>query len=875
MIAPLPIPMADKDIILAALPMLFAPDDVVELRVLHKGKKRTDAGYFDKAHWRELAEHAAKLNAQGAAVYVTLNPLDPQLHTRYHNRIKDFAEATATDANIKRRRWLLLDFDPKRPKDTSATAAQFEAAKVAARACYVYLKARGWPDPLVAESGNGMHLLFPLDLPNDDASRDLLKGVLIGLAARFDTEVVTLDQAVFNAGRITKLYGTRATKGDHTPIAPWRLSRLVATPARGAVVTPEQLQAVHLPSNQGGGSAMAWPASAANQTGPFDLQQFLARLGISFELDLHDGRERYRLHHCPFNPEHAKGEAAIFRDASGRLGFKCQHASCAGKHWQEVRELIDGPRERRSRALAEFSNAVEAQNQQVESGFGADPVGTNWPAPLPIPTMLLPVKPFDLVLLPSSLRSWVADIAERMQCPPDFPAAGAMVALSSVVGRKASIAPKRCDDWCVIPNLWGVVVGRPGVMKSPALAEVLKPLDRLQGLASDLHDEALRQHEVSAKLDGMAEKATEVKAQKLIAQGKFEEARRLMTEGAEAVAIKPPTLRRYKVADASVEALGEILIENPWGVLAYRDELNGLLRSLDKDGQEGARAFYLQGFDGNQDYTFDRIMRGRNLHIPAVCIAMLGGIQPGKLQTYIHDAVSGGAGDDGLLQRFGLLVWPDVSGEWRNVDRFPDTPAKRTAFDTFQRLDAMPPGIDPETDEAAPRIFRFTPEAQDEFDAWRHEFETGLRSSGHHPAMESHLSKYRKLVPAIALVCSLAEGETAVSHDSLLRALAWCEYLQSHAARAYSAGSGPQTEGARALLHKIQAGDVCDGFAARAVYLKGWTHLNTSDAAKEAASMLCDLGYLRRVDGRPGATGGRPPTTYQINPATLPTRDGQ
>lgn len=500
----------------------------------------------------------------------------------------------------------------------------------------------------------------------------------------------------------------------------------------------------------------------------------------------------------------------------------------------------------------------------------AEPDADAWGEPLPVPTMLLPVEPFDTELLPAALRAWVADIADRMQCPPDFPAVGAMVALSSVIGRKASIAPKRHDDWRVIPNLWGVVVGRPGVMKSPALSEVLKPLDRLEMLANDLHQEAMRDFEVSAKLRAMTEKKVAGEAEKAVKKGDIEKARHLMMEAADAIDDDPPEPRRYKVTDASVEALGEILMSNPWGVLAYRDELNGLLRALDKEGQEGARAFYLQGYDGNQGYTFDRIGRGMNRRIPAVCIALLGGIQPGKLQAYIHDAVSGGAGDDGLLQRFGLLVWPDVGGQWKNVDRFPDTPARRVAFETFQRLDAMPPGTDPETGEPGPAVYRFTPEAQAEFDAWRRDFETALRSGEHHPAMESHLSKYRKLVPALALVCALADGEEAVSRNSLLRALAWAVYLQSHAARAYGAGTGPQTDAALALLDKIKGGAVQDGFAVRDVYVKGWAYLNTPESVKQAAAMLCDLGHLRRFDVKPGSSGGRPTATYRINPASLP-----
>ena len=413
---------------------------------------------------------------------------------------------------------------------------------------------------------------------------------------------------------------------------------------------------------------------------------------------------------------------------------------------------------------------------------GVESASATWLEPLPIPCSLLPVDAFSNDLLPASLRPWVTDIAERMQCPPDFPAVGAMVALSSVIGRKTCIRPKKFDDWQVIPNLWGAIVGRPGVMKSPALSEVMKPLDRLSSKARELHSALLRNHEIQSKLECMAGKTVEEQAQKLVKQGKKDEAEQLLIAATDATDVVSPVLRRYKVTDASVEALGEILIENPFGTLAYRDELNGLLRSLDKEGQEGARAFYLQGYDGNQSYTFDRITRGRDLEIPAVCIAMLGGIQPGKLQAYIHDAVRGGAGDDGLLQRFGLLVWPDINGEWRNVDRWPDTPARTDAFETFQRLDAIEPSIDSETGKHVPAEFHFSAEAQVLFEEWRHDFETALRSGEHHPAMESHLAKYRKLVPAIALVCALADGETDVSKTSLLRALAWAEYLQTHAA---------------------------------------------------------------------------------------------
>lgn len=356
--------MPDTAAMLQALNVLFEPTDIIELRAFQKGRKRTDAGYFDGEHREELAQHAARLNNNGAAVYITLNSIDPQLLGRYCNRIQEYADATVTDANVTRRRWLLIDLDPKRPKNTAATDEQLSKAKALASEIYAYLRDdMGWPSPIVAESGNGFHLLYPLDMANDDAARELIKGALIGLAAMFDTDDVQIDTTVFNAARICKLYGTVATKGDHTPAAPWRLSQLVKVPPRDAVVTAEQLQALHI------ATPPVQPLTHASQpyTGRFTLSDFLARLAIPYEHDRHDGRDRYKLEHCPFNAEHGKGEAAIFQNSDGKLGFKCQHNSCAGYGWQDVRALLDGPKESRQPPVMDFSELTAGRQKEPDA----------------------------------------------------------------------------------------------------------------------------------------------------------------------------------------------------------------------------------------------------------------------------------------------------------------------------------------------------------------------------------------------------------------------------------------------------------------------------------------------------------------------------
>ena len=124
----------------------------------------------------------------------------------------------------------------------------------------------------------------------------------------------------------------------------------------------------------------------------------------------------------------------------------------------------------------------------------ATPRVASWRAPQPVPRGRPPVPPFDGALLPAALAPWVADVADRVQCPPDFIAVGVLVAAAAVLGRKVAIRPKRQDDWAVVPNLWGLAVGPPGIMKSPALAEALRPLQRLVTDAQAQYEEQMLAH---------------------------------------------------------------------------------------------------------------------------------------------------------------------------------------------------------------------------------------------------------------------------------------------------------------------------------------------------------------------------------------------
>jgi putative DNA primase/helicase len=291
------------------------------------------------------------------------------------------------------------------------------------------------------------------------------------------------------------------------------------------------------------------------------------------------------------------------------------------------------------------------------------------------------------------------------------------------------------------------------------------------------------------------------------------------------------------------------------------------LKTLDREENAAARGFFLSAWNGMQRYSFDRIGRGK-IHIEAACVSMLGSSQPAAIAEYVRRAVSGGTGDDGMIQRFGLLVWPDQSPNWENVDRYPNNEARDKAWGCFVGFGSLSPGAigaEPVSQFQSLPVLRLDAEAHDLFLEWRKDLERNLRSDALHPALASHFAKYRKLVPTLALINHLADvGNGAVGKAAMVRALGLATYLATHARRVYGAGRDAETAAAKAILSHIRKGDLVDDFSARDVYRRGWSHLG-KEQAQAGLDLLSDLDWIEPVEKR-SHTGGRPTTHYRINP---------
>lgn len=498
-----------------------------------------------------------------------------------------------------------------------------------------------------------------------------------------------------------------------------------------------------------------------------------------------------------------------------------------------------------------------------------------WPDPEPIRNELLPVESLPETIIPEPLRLWLLDTAHRMQCPIDFVAAAAVVMTGALIGAGCGIRPMRRDDWLVVPNLWGGVVGRPGMLKSPAIAEILRPLTRLEAQAKEHFDDEQREHQAELEMFKAEKEALKFQMIKT-AKGNpssdemLHDPETLKQQFAELLEPEKPIWRRYESNDATIEKMGVLLNENPRGILLSRDELIGLLRSFDREDRAADRAFYLEAWNGTGSKTTDRIGRG-TIRVENLCVSIFGGIQPSKLVTYLNLAVKS-IDNDGLMQRFQVMVYPDEPKGWKLVDERPNIEARDQAYRVIEKManiNVVEHGAITEEQEKRP-YFHFTDDAQEVFNEWLSELLKTKLPAEDSPVMQEHLAKYRSLMPSLALIFHLinvADGnaEGPVSLLAAKQAAAWCEYLESHARRIYGLVVSTSILSAAKLAEKLRKGKLEDGFTVRDVYKKNWNLLTDRKTVEPACEELVAAGWLREKV-TPPAFGQKEKVQYLINP---------
>lgn len=332
----------------SVLDLLFEPGSVFEVRAITD--QGISSGYYDNPEKAESDVLLLDTDKATNGIYVTLNTVNPDLLARRANRIKtrlSKKDATTADSDIIRRRWFPIDIDPVRPSGVSSSEPEHSAALEKADSIREYLSDLGWPDPISADSGNGAHLLYRVDLSNDDTSRNLIKEGLNALSVIFSDSRCIVDTANFNAARIWKLYGTVSRKGDNTDLRSHRRAAVTETPPEICVVTEDLLESLAkcLPKEDPTKDEPGKKTTRRRSDHPIDLGTWLDTHGLGYEQKPYADGTIFILDECPFSSAHKDGAFAI-QFASGGIFAGCHHNSCGSgsQRWPELREIYEGKR---------------------------------------------------------------------------------------------------------------------------------------------------------------------------------------------------------------------------------------------------------------------------------------------------------------------------------------------------------------------------------------------------------------------------------------------------------------------------------------------------------------------------------------------------
>jgi hypothetical protein len=480
-----------------------------------------------------------------------------------------------------------------------------------------------------------------------------------------------------------------------------------------------------------------------------------------------------------------------------------------------------------------------------------------WTKPQPLPDPAEPPLPFDgNALLPDAFRDYVADAARRLSAPPDLIALPLMTAAGATLGRAVGIRPKALDDWTEYANLWGMIIAPPSSMKSPGYDAATQALRKIEKEQTDVFLTLKSKYETEMLKHEAIKKAFRKSLDNAARDGKSMDLPQLPEP-------TPPVERRIVVKNATPEKLVAIHAENPRGLLVLRDELMGWLRMLERSGREGERALFLEGWTGKNPYRADTISRGSD-SIDACCLSVWGGIQPGPFREFLESPERAGKAD-GLLQRFSLLAWPEPL-PYALCDDSPNAAAAAAVervFRRFAKLNDAPP-ITGTIEDGKPPFLQFKPDAQTVFLEWLVAFMNHLPTITPE-SFQGHLSKYRKALPALALICELADNPTAsdVSLGSWQRAEAWGRYLESHLRKIYAPTIWNEVAAAHLIGKRIVSGGIGPTFTTRELHRRGWDGLTDVEQCRTALAVLEGCSWIRKIESD---GPGRPPEAWEINP---------
>ncbi|MED1561531.1 hypothetical protein AJ85_17080 [Alkalihalobacillus alcalophilus ATCC 27647 = CGMCC 1.3604] len=364
--------------LLSTLEKLKKDNEVIEVRIL-KTDKGTISGYFDD---HDSLVQAVKKYIGKYDIYITLNPVKKELLARCKNRLQTYAKTSSQDGDIERIQKILIDIDPMRASGISSSEDEKKSALELVKKIRKDLMEEGFSEPVVADSGNGYHMLLAVDLDNTKGNVEMIKAFLAALDFLYSTDKAQVDVTTYNPSRIVKFYGTKACKGDNTTDRPHRWSKIVKVPAQLNGISQSQIQkiAAKKPKEEK-------PSKKVAKGKTLDVNEFIQKhnLDLAYSAAYGGNATKYILGTCPWNSDHTDNSAYIIQYDSGGLAAGCHHNTCSGENWKSLRDLVQedevtsvGEEEKQSDIIIKLAENFQYFRNDIEEPFVAIQKNGHW-----------------------------------------------------------------------------------------------------------------------------------------------------------------------------------------------------------------------------------------------------------------------------------------------------------------------------------------------------------------------------------------------------------------------------------------------------------------------------------------------------------------
>lgn len=497
-----------------------------------------------------------------------------------------------------------------------------------------------------------------------------------------------------------------------------------------------------------------------------------------------------------------------------------------------------------------------------------------WPTPAPLPPMSPKPPALPPALIPEPIRERVIDVADRTGVPKEAVLAPMLAGLGSLIGNTQRVYPKaRDEEWYEEPIFWSMLIAGPSTKKTATITNALRPLRTLeteiaQEYRAEEHTRAASLRSVEAQISAK-EKKIHADASGASTSSSLPTLEAELAELLKKKAELERNAPRLVVNDATVEKLGKLLSDNPKGLVLVRDELTGLFAQMNSVGRENDRPFFLEAYNPDAKYTFDRIGRG-TVQIDNPTVSIVGGIQLELLRPHVETAVRT-AGGDGFLTRFQLPVLYDLFDVEEDEDRPVNKRAEQRSDAIHRKLQQTAQAHASSPASPPPTGYHFAPDAQGHIDAWRKSIDERSRSRElqHVPAFQAHLGKSGAAGIRLALLLhaiDAADGNPSpqITLQQAQNATQLLDYYLIHAAAMYEAAVDPAVKDAHALLSRFENGDFPAHVNTREIQQK--TGIKR-EPLRRALATLERHGWLRvETVSKPGA---RASTYVNLNPAIL------